>query len=96
VNEEFHVPEGTVFKDISNLSLDEQAACFTPLSAEDQATVREAVLHIDEINAWLLSVSTPMPPDPGPPLTRRQMREQGLICREPHGCNGWTTAEEDD
>lgn len=29
---------------------------------------------------------------PGPRLTFAEMVEQGLICREPHGCNGyvWT------
>ena len=91
----FPVPEGTIFKDISGLSMDEVAELVTPLSPKDQATLREILPHLDEINAWLLSVSTSAPPDPSPALTRKQMREQGLICRQPHGCNGWTSADED-
>jgi hypothetical protein len=54
-----------VFKDLSGLSDDEIAACFTldvlDLPAEEQATLRDAVDHLDDINAWLLEVTQESP-----------------------------------
>jgi hypothetical protein len=64
MTEDFDVPEGTVFKDLSGLSDDEIAACFSldvrDLPAEEQATLRDAVDHLDDINACRPGYSGPV------------------------------------
>lgn len=77
----------TAFRDLSDATDDEVAASFTDpirdLPADQRDALRDAVLNLDAINAWLGQGAGEMVA--GPALTRRQMREQGLICAAPHG-----------
>ena len=53
---DFDVPPGTIFKDLSGATDEEVAACFTDLRdlpADQQEALRDAISHLDEVNAWL-------------------------------------------
>ena len=56
MTQDFDVPPGTVFKDLSGLTDEEVAQCFTDLRnlpPDEQEALRDAISHLDEVNRWL-------------------------------------------